>query len=151
MIDEDSPPNIPAAPVPDEITALQERKTLPPVEVVDSKMVALALSSMATTLENISRQLRTLENQHDVTLQSLSEVKGAANLAGGMAARALEEIQEVKGALGKVALSVQGLEEASRSLVESVFPPRDSPSTPPDIELADVVPFRRIGLTLTGE
>lgn len=135
-------------------------------------MVALSLSSMATTLELIQAAvsqiptlvgaIQTLERQHDVTILKLDEIRGAANLAGSMAARALEETQEVAAVVrridqtvdrlqrdvGRLALSVQGLEHASRSLYDSVFPERDSPSTPPDIEFADVVPIRRI---MTGE
>lgn len=169
---EDPPPNVPASPVPDEITDLSQRKTVPPIAEVNSKMVALSLSSMATTLEQIQEMvsriptllgaLQTLERQHDVTLGRIEDVKGATNLAGSMAARALEEIQDVRVIaqrieatvermerdLGRVAQSVQGLEHASRSLYDSVFPQHDSPSTPPDIELADVVPIRRV---MTGE
>lgn len=171
---EDSPPNVPAEPVPDEITELSERTTVPPIEEVNAKMVALSLSSMATTLELIEEAVskiptlvgavQTLERQHDVTLGRIDECKGAANLAGSMAARALEETQEVAAVVrrieatldrlernvGRVAQSVQGLEQASRSLYDSVFPERrDSPSTPPDIELADVVPIHR--RVMTGE
>jgi hypothetical protein len=161
---EDSPPNVPAGPVPDEITELEQRSrrpTLPP-EAVDSRMVALALSSMATTLEQIqalvssvpdlAHAVRVLERQHEQTMSAIGEAKGAANLAGGMAGRALEEIEDVKEMVGNLARSVQGLEQASRSLYDSVFPPRgDSPSTPPDIELADIVPLRRGRGSMTGE
>jgi len=141
------------------------RVTVPPAAEVDNRMVQLALSSMATTLETIESAvshipgirgaLQTLENQHDVTVKLIGEAKGAANLAGGMAARALEEIQDVRitvnrieTAVGLLAQSMQGLEQASRSLIETVYPERDSPSTPPEIELADVVPIRR---AMTGE
>lgn len=172
---EDSPPNVPADPVPDEIRELSERKTVPPMEEVNSKMVALSLSSMATTLELIEEAVskiptlagavQTLERQHDVTLGRIDECKGAANLAGSMAARALEDTQEIASVvrtvaltldrmerdLGRVAQSLQGLEEASRSLYDSVFPERrDSPSTPPDIELADVIHINRRHV-MTGE
>jgi len=152
-----------------------DRTTVPPAEQVNAKMVALSLSSMATTLELIQEAVskiptligavQTLERQHDVTLARIDECKGAANLAGSMAARALEETQEliavvrrIEGTVdridrdvGRIAQSMQGLEEASRSLYDSVFPERrDSPSTPPDIELADVVPIHRRQV-MTGE
>ncbi len=127
-------------------------------------MVALALSSMATTLERIEQQLAViptlqravtvLENQHDQTLLAISEAKGTANLAGNMAARALGEMHEkcdrIEYAVGRLALSIQGLEQSNRSVYDSMFPTRDSPSTPPEIELADVVPIHR-SRVLTGE
>lgn len=172
---EDSPPNIPAEPVPDELTELSQRKTVPPMEEVNSKMVALSLSSMATTLELIEQAVskiptllgavQTLELQHDVTLGRIDDLRGGVNLAGSMAARALEETQSVavivrriddtlnrmERDVGRLARSVQGLEHASRSLYDSVFPERrDSPSTPPDVELADVVPIHRRHV-MTGE
>lgn len=171
---EDSPPNVPSTPVPDEITELSQRTTVPPMAEVNSKMVALSLSSMATTLELIQEAvmqiptmvgaMQTLERQHDVTLKRIEELRGGINLAGSMAARALEETQEVAAVvhriestlsrlehnIGRLAQSVQGLEGASRSLFDSVFPLRDSPSTPPEIELADVVPIHRRQV-MTGE
>lgn len=164
---EDNPPNVPSNPVPDELTELSNRRTLPPVDAVDARMVALSLSSMATTLEQIqgavaaipelARAVQILERQHETTLQNIAEAKGAANLAGGIATRALEEAETIRGscdrierAIGQLALSVQGLDERSGSLYRTVFPERDSPSTPPDIELADVVPIHRRHV-MTGE
>lgn len=162
---EDNPPNVPSEPVFDEL--LRDRDTDPaPAEPVDNRMVQLALSSMATTLESIERSIasvppllrsvRVLERQHEATLRAIGEAKGAANLAGSMAARALDDTEAIRAscerievAVGKLARSMQGLDERSRSTYDAVFPERDSPSAPPDIELADVVPiYRRV---MTGE
>lgn len=146
MIEEDNPPNE------------YDRKTpLPPVGEVNAKMVQLSLSSMATTLESIERTMRTLERQHESTMRAIEEAKGIANLAGGIASAAREEIVEVKDscnrveyALGQLAMSIQGLDERSRSLYDSVFPPRSSAPPPEDIDLADVVPINRRNV-MTGE
>ncbi len=130
MIDEDPPPNV----LPD---------TLPPMAEVDSRMVAMSLSSMATTLEILER---TISRQHDRVLDKLEKLQGAANLAGSIANRALDEITDLREAMTQLTQSVRGLEEASRSLIDTVYPER-SPTMPP--ELADVVHIRR--QVMTGE
>jgi len=143
VIKEDNPPNE------------YQRKTLPPAAEVDAKMVQLSLSSMATTLESIERTVRALERQYESTLRALDEAKGIANLAGGIASAAREEIavvaatcERIEGAVGQLALSMQGLDERSRSVYDSVFPERDGPP-PSEVDLAEVVPLRR-GV-MTGE
>lgn len=152
MIEEDNPPNE------------YERKTVPPAGEVDARMVQLALSSMATTLEQIQkavsvvpelvRTVGALERQHEVTMRGIEEARGVANLAGGIAAAAREEIETVRQsceriehAVGRLAQSMQGLDERSRSLYDAVFPERDGP--PSDVDLADVVSIRRN--VMTGE
>lgn len=144
MIEEDNPPN------------QYDHKTLPPVGEVNAKMVQLSLSSMATTLESIQRTMQTLERQHESTMRAIEEAKAIANLAGGIASAAREEIVEVKsmcerieGTVGVLAQSIQGLDERSRSLYDSVFPERDGPP-PSDVDLADIVPLNRRNV-MTGE
>ncbi len=156
---EDTPPNIPASPVPDELTDFQQRKTLLPAAEVDSRMVALSLSSMATTLERIegmlasipelTRAVRAMENRQEQFEAAVERARGTANLAGGIAAAAREDIEAVRQMcerietmVGRLALSIQGLDERSASVYNSVFPQRDSPSTPPEVEFADIVPLR---------
>lgn len=161
---EDNPPLTPSVPVPDEYTETSQRRTTMLPGEADAHMVALSLSSMATTLEAIQAPLSTLPSL-TLAIQGLQtgmeELRGTVNLAGGMAAAAQETaaeavqiaggirsiVERLESAVGKLALSVQGLDHANRSIIAKVFPIREEDSGP-DIEMGEPRPLRRV---MTGE
>ena len=174
---EDGPPMTPSIPVPDELQQLEpeRRETMVPAATeVNAKMVALSLSSMATTLERIQESVapvsalvsavQSLERQHEVTLAGLEAARGTANLAGGLAgdARDVAEatrsdvrmmanvVDRIEAAVGRLAQSIQGIDERTKSIYQTVFPERSNGNGhdhDPEIEYGELVPFRRGSMT----
>lgn len=143
---EDGPPAVRPTPVPNELQQLEpeRRETMVPEADANWHMVRLSLSSMATTLEDSSQRLRsieaqlepipelvtdvagikrtvvTIENQHVVMLDKVADARGTANLAGGMAASAQEEASSANDKLDRVLSKLDLLERVCSELARSV-------------------------------
>jgi glycerol-3-phosphate dehydrogenase len=174
---EDGPPAVRPTPVPNELQQLEpeRRETMIPAAEANWKMVQMSLSGMATALEQIQLRLgplpelaqstSALERQHDVTLKQLDSLKGETRLAGGVATEARDmaeaalsqskaignAVDRIESAIGRLAQSIQGIDERTKSLYQTVFPERSNGNGhdhDPEIEYGEIVPMRRYN---TGE
>lgn len=147
------------------MTASAERATMPPGPP-DWSDVLRELSGLGARLESIQTlvmripelvsAVQSLETQHSETLNGLAEARGAANLAGGMAALALEgtertetalhgirsQLDRIEGVVSSLAQTSRGLVEHSRTVHETMFPIHE-PDSSPSIEFDDSYPHRR--------
>src|SRR5574342_360315 len=157
---EDPPPNE---------TPVDQRKTIIPTAEVNAHLIAMRLSQMTESLKSVaesvvpvsemSKAVTALQNQHDVTLQKLDEIKGTAILAGNIAAAAKEaaegaqasaetangQLDRIAGIVQRMALSLSGINERTKSLYDAVFPERDGNGHDPEIETegGELLEFRR--------